>query len=418
MSEKYMPSVEAVIRAKANIRQVVLETPLQTNLNLSRQYEANIHLKREDLQIVHSYKIRGAFNKISSISEEDRKKGVICASAGNHAQGVAYACSFLKIKGTIFMPATTPLQKIEQVEMFGEDWITIVIEGDTFDDAQEAAHKAAKEDEAIFIPPFDDKLIIEGQATIAEELLRQTHEPIDYLFIPIGGGGLAAGISAYFSYLSPKTKIIGVEPLGAPSMKTSIALGKNTRLESIDKFVDGAAVMRCGDLNFDICKDLISDIVLVPEGEVCADILTLYNRDALIVEPAGTLSISALSQYKEEIKGKNVVCVVSGSNNDITRTQEIRERAMVHQGLKHYFILELPQRAGALKDFLLEVLTPTMDITHFEYSKKSYRSKGPVVIGIELKETAEKKVLFDHLDKSGINYKYINDRLEMYHVLI
>ena len=418
MSEKYMPSVEAVVRAKATIREVVMETPLQKNINLSKQYKANIQLKREDLQQVHSYKIRGAFNKISSISKEDRKKGVICASAGNHAQGVAYACSFLKIKGTVYMPATTPLQKIDQVKMFGEKWITIVIEGDTFDDAQEAAHLAATKDEAIFIPPFDDKLIIEGQATIAEEILRQTHESIDYLFLPIGGGGLAAGVSAYFSYLSPRTKIIGVEPMGAPSMKTSIEKGVNTRLESIDKFVDGAAVMKCGDLTFDICKDLISDIVLVPEGEICADILTLYNRDALIVEPAGTLSISALSQYKEEIEGKNVVCVVSGSNNDITRTQEIRERAMVHQGLKHYFILELPQRAGALKDFLINVLTPTMDITHFEYSKKSYRSKGPVVIGIELKEASEKDVLFEHLDRSGCKYQYINDRLEMYHVLI
>lgn len=418
MSEKYMPSVEAVIRAKATIREVILETPLQKNINLSRQYGANILLKREDLQQVHSYKIRGAFNKISSLNADDRKKGVICASAGNHAQGVAYACSFLKIKGTIYMPATTPLQKIDQVKMFGEEWITIEIEGDTFDDAQDAAHRAAEKSGAIFIPPFDDKLIIEGQATIAEEILRQTNEAIDYLFLPIGGGGLAAGISAYFSYLSPKTKIIGVEPLGAPAMKTSIKEGKNVRLDKIDKFVDGAAVMKCGDLTYDICKDLISDIVLVPEGEICADILTLYNRDALIVEPAGTLSISALSQYKEEIKGKQVVCVVSGSNNDITRTQEIRERAMVHQGLKHYFIIELPQRAGALKDFLIDVLTPTMDITHFEYSKKSYRAKGPVVIGIELTDAAEKDVLFERLDNSDMKYHYINDRLELYHVLV
>lgn len=418
MPEKYMPTVESVIRAKANIREVVLETPLQKNLNLSRQYEANILLKREDLQLVHSYKIRGAFNKISSLTEEERQKGVICASAGNHAQGVAYACSLLKIKGTIYMPTTTPLQKIDQVKMFGEDWISIVLEGDTFDDAQDAAYKMAHKKGYIFIPPFDDKYIIEGQATIAEELLRQINAPIDYLFLPIGGGGLAAGISAYFSYLSPNTKIIGVEPLGAPSMKTSIENGVNTKLESIDKFVDGAAVMKCGDLTFDICKELITDIVLVPEGEICADILTLYNRDAMIVEPAGTLSISALSQYKEEIKGKNVVCIVSGSNNDITRTQEIRERAMVHQGLKHYFIIDLAQRAGSLKDFLLNVLEPTMDITHFEYSKKSYRSKGPVIIGIELKEVADKEILFDRLNKYGVKYKYINEQLEMYHVLI
>lgn len=413
-----MPTVEDVIRAKSNIREVVTETPLQKNINLSRQYDATIMLKREDLQQVHSYKIRGAFNKISSISIEDRKKGIICASAGNHAQGVAYACSFLKIKGTIFMPTTTPLQKIDQVKMFGEDWIKIELEGDTFDDAQDAAFKTADLEGSIFIPPFDDKHIIEGQATVAEEMLRQTGAPIDYLFLPIGGGGLAAGISAYFSYLSPDTKIIGAEPLGAPSMKTSIEKGVNTKLDCIDKFVDGAAVMKCGDLTYDICKELITDIVLVPEGEICSDILTLYNRDAMIVEPAGTLSISALSQYAEEIKGKNVVCVVSGSNNDITRTQEIRERAMVYQGLKHYFILELAQRAGSLKDFLLEVLTPTMDITHFEYSKKSYRSRGPVIIGIELKEKEEKDLLFDRLNESGIKYQYINDRLEMYHVLI
>lgn len=418
MSERYIPTVEAVVKAKANIREVVMETPLQKNINLSRQYGANILLKREDLQQVHSYKIRGAFNKISSLNSDERKRGVICASAGNHAQGVAYACSFLKIKGTIFMPATTPLQKIDQVKMFGEEWVKIVIEGDTFDDAQEAAYKMAKTEGSIFIPPFDDKLIIEGQATVAEEILRQSDRPIDYLFLPIGGGGLAAGISSYFSHLSPNTKIIGAEPEGAPAMKTSIENGINTKLDSIDKFVDGAAVMKCGNLTFDICKDLISDIVLVPEGEICVDILTLYNRDAMIVEPAGTLSISALSQYKDEIKGKNVVCVVSGSNNDITRTQEIRERAMVYQNLKHYFILELPQRAGALREFLIEVLTPSMDITHFEYSKKSYRSRGPVIIGIELQKASDKVVLFERLNSHNLKYKYINDTLDMYHVLI
>lgn len=419
MSElRYKPTLENIAKAKLRIKDVVVETPSQYNHNLSTLFGANVLLKREDLQIVHSYKIRGAYNMISSLSDGERGAGVVCASAGNHAQGVAYACSRLQIQGKIFMPTTTPKQKVDQVKLFGEKWIEVILVGDTYDDANISAVEDCRLRSATFVPPFDDPLIIEGQATVAEEILRQVEDKLDYIFVPIGGGGLASGLASYFSYLSPDTKIIGVEPLGAPAMKRSFEEGKVVTLDKIDKFVDGAAVKRVGDVTFDICKDLIDDIVLVDEGEVCVNIRTLYNRDAMVVEPAGALSITALEHYKDKIKGKNVLCVVSGSNNDITRSQEIEERAAIYQELKHYFVLDLPQRAGALREFLVDVLTPSMDITHFEYSRKSYRSKGPAVIGIELKDKADKDLLFSRLDSFGLSYLYINDNLNMFHLLI
>lgn len=414
----YIPQVQEVQKAMLRIKSVVTTTPLSQSVRLSKLFNANVFLKREDLQQVRSYKIRGAYNKISSLSETDKQQGIVCASAGNHAQGVALSCRMLNIKGDIFMPVTTPQQKIEQVQMFGENNVNIILQGDTFDDSNNAAILFSKENGKTFVPPFDDEKVIEGQATIALEILDQTDVSIDYVFVPIGGGGLSAGLSSMFKVLSPQTKIIGVEPLGAPSMKEAIAAGKPVELTEIDKFVDGASVKKVGNLNFEICRQFLDDVVLIPEGKVCQTILDLYNRDAIVVEPAGALAISALDFYKEEIKGKNVVCVVSGSNNDITRTAEIKERALLYANLKHYFIVRFPQRAGALKEFVAEILGKTDDITYFEYSKKHNRENGPAVVGIELKNEADLQPLIERMKKHNFFGDYLNNKPDLFQFLV
>lgn len=417
-SEKYFPQIKNISQAKIRLNDVILHTPLQKNINLSEEFNANIFLKREDLQLVRSYKLRGAYNKIAQLSAEELEKGVVCASAGNHAQGVAYSCRELGISGKIYMPATTPKQKIRQVEMFGKENVKVILEGDTYDDSYQLAMEDCQKTGMIFIHPFDDQDIIEGQATVGLEIQQDTKEQIDYLFIPIGGGGLAAGVGAYFKQVSPSTKIIGVEPAGAPSMQRSIEAGKVTVLDKIDKFVDGAAVQKVGDITFEICKEVVDQIQPVPEGKICTKILELYNRDAIVIEPAGALSIAALDFFKEEIKGKNVVCIVSGSNNDITRTEEIKERSLLYEGLKHYFIVRFPQRAGALRIFVDVVLGPTDDVTHFEYSKKTNREKGPAMIGIELQKKDDLKGLIQRMEKNGFVYEYLNDNPDLFQYLI
>ena len=410
--------IQNILKAAKVLKGVALHTPLQYNKTLSDQYEASIWLKREDLQVVRSYKLRGAYNKINQLTPEERSHGVVCASAGNHAQGVAYSCNLLKIKGVIFMPVTTPNQKINQVKSFGGEWSEVMLVGDPFDDASAAAIIYCKEHAANFVHPFDDLAVIEGQGTVGKEIFEDMQKPIDYLFLPIGGGGLSAGVSSYFKHLSPQTKIIGVEPLGAPSMKTSIEAGKVITLNEIDKFIDGAAVKRVGDITFEICKNNLDDIVLIPEGKACSTILDLYNFQAIVVEPAGALSVSALDFYKEEIKGKNVVCVLSGSNNDITRTQEIRERSLLYEGLKHFFIIKFPQRAGALKYFVNTILGETDDIVHFEYVKKHSRENGPAVVGLELKNRDDLAALMSRLEASGFYYEYINNNATLLQLLV
>jgi threonine dehydratase len=414
----YFPKIKDIRKAAETIRQVADITPLTQSIRYSKTYDANILLKREDLHRVRSYKIRGAFNKISSLTKDETANGVVCASAGNHAQGVAFACNYLGIHGTIYMPSVTPKQKVEQTKLFGGDWVTVVLEGDTFDDSSDAAKKFCASEKKTYIHPFDDPKIIEGQATVGLEILEQTKKPIDYVFVAVGGGGLASGLIAVFKTLSPQTKIIGVEPEGAPSMKTSIEKGVNTELEHIDKFIDGAAVKRVGNLTFNICKDHLYDMVTVPEGKVCQTILDLYNRDAIVVEPAGALTITVLDDYKEEIKGKNVVCIVSGSNNDITRTAEIKERALLYGKLKHYFIIRFPQRPGALKEFVVDILGPTDDITHFEYSKKSSRENAPAVVGIELKSPDDLAPLIKRMKDNNFFGDYINDKPDLFQYLI
>lgn len=394
-------------KAAERLKKIVNRTPLSHNLNLSRKFSCNIYLKREDLQIVRSYKLRGAYNMMSTLSPAQLKQGVVCASAGNHAQGFAYSCKKLNCRGVVFMPVITPRQKVHQTKMFGEEWIDIQLVGDTFDDCAVAAKEFTDENKMVFIPPFEDPRIIEGQGTVGVEVLEEISN-IDFLFIPVGGGGLSAGVGSYFKTFSPSTRIIGVEPEGAPAMYQSIHAGKPVTLSEIDRFVDGAAVKRVGDLTFSICKDVLDDIHLVPEGKVCSTILQLYNEDAIVAEPAGALSIAALSDYSSQIKGKNVVCIVSGSNNDIDRMPEIKERSLQFEGLKHYFLISFAQRPGALKEFVNNVLGPTDDITRFEYMQKTNKEKAPALVGIELQNSSDYQILLDKMKSSNIAFSEIN----------
>jgi threonine dehydratase len=352
------------------------------------------------------------------LSATQKQCGVVCASAGNHAQGVAYSCNLLQIFGKIYMPKTTPKQKIKQVQLFGKSFVNIVLIGDTFDDAYAAAVLDSHENGAILIPPFDDIKVIAGQGTVGLEILDAHKNFIDYVFVPIGGGGLSAGLSTVFKMLSPKTKIIGVEPQGAPSMKTSIENGCNTKLESIDKFVDGAAVKKVGDLNFEICRENLDDIILVPEGKVCTTILKLYNEEAMVVEPAGALAIAALDFYADKIKNKKVVCILSGSNNDIERTEEIKERSLLYEGLKHYFMIQFPQRPGALKEFVNNILGDDDDITYFQFTKKNSREKGAVVVGLELKNKIDVEPIQEKMIEFGFEFTYLNDNKQLYSQLV
>lgn len=413
-----MIPIESVLKAQKNIKNIVQVTPLDVMENYSKKYEASVSFKREDLQVVRSYKIRGAYNRIVNLSKEDLVNGVVCASAGNHAQGVALACQKLKVKGVIFMPTTTPNQKIGQVRMFGQSFVEIVLEGDTYDASYAAASVYCKEHSATFVHPFDDEDVMAGQGTVGLELIDQSQDPIDYLFLPVGGGGLAAGVSSVFKILSPTTKIIGIEPEGAPSFNVSLEKGENTTLDHVEKFIDGAAVKRMGETTFEICKELVYKANIVSEGAVCSTILKVYNENALVVEPAGALSIAALDLYKEEIKGKNVVCIVSGGNNDITRMEEMKERSLLFEGLKHYFIIRFPQRAGALKEFVVEVLGPNDDIAYFEYTKKNNRDKGPAVVGIELKSKDDFEPLLLRMKEKGFLGEYLNESPELFQFLV
>ena len=416
--KKYFPALNDIMTAEHTLGEILSATPLIHNRTLSERFGAEVMLKREDLQVVRSYKIRGAYNKIRSLSEEQTKRGIVCASAGNHAQGVAFSCNKLGIRGKIFMPVTTPKQKINQVKMFGGEFVEVVLAGDTFDQANAAAMQACEDEGKTFIPPFNDEKIIEGQGTVGLETLQQSRAAIDYIFVPIGGGGLVSGVGSVIRQMSPQTKIIGVEPAGAAGMKLSFERGEVTTLDHIEKFVDGAAVQRVGDLTYDVCREVLDDIVVVPEGKVCTTILELYNFDAIVVEPAGALSISALDYYRDQIKGKNVVCVVSGSNNDIVRMEDIKERSLLYEGLKHYFVVSFPQRAGALQNFVTNVLGPNDDITYFEYKKKTNREKGPVLIGIELQNPDDFAGLTERMQANSIDYQYLNDNPTLFEFLI
>lgn len=411
-------AVENVLIAHHHLKDVVLHTPLQKNEYLSEKYGATIYFKREDLQHVRSFKLRGAYYKIKKIEDIARKSGVVCASAGNHAQGVAYACAHLNIKGTIFMPLTTPKQKVEQVRMFGRNKIEIILSGDTFDDSAAAAQDYCEEHEMIFIHPFNDLDIIAGQGTIGVEILNDIEDPLDFIFAGIGGGGLVAGISSYVKHISPRTKVIGIEPAGAASMKAAFDNNGPVTLEHIDKFCDGTAVQCVGEVTYNICRKYVDDIITVPEGKVSTAILDLYNKHAIVAEPSGALPVAALDLYKDQIKGKSVVVVISGGNNDISRMQEIKEKSLLYEGLLHYFIVNFPQRAGALRQFLTVVLGPNDDITTFEYTKKNNKESGPALVGIELSKPDDYDGLIDRMRINGFSFTEVNKDSQLFGLLV
>ena len=410
--------VSIIEAAYQRLKFIVKRTATERNANLSELYQANIYLKREDEQTVRSYKIRGAYNNIISRTKEEVKNGIVCASAGNHAQGFALSCKLLNIKGFVYMPVTTPKQKITQVKMFGKEMVEVRLLGDTFDDSSAQALAFCKENNMSFIHPFDNLDTIAGQGTVGLEILEDIQVPVDYLFMAIGGGGLASGVGSYFRAKSPKTVIVGVEPLGAPAMKMALEADKVITLDKIDKFVDGAAVKKVGETNFLICKEVLDSITLVPEGKTCSTILQLYNSDAIVVEPAGSLSIAALDFYKDQIKGKNVVCVVSGGNNDIDRMQEIKERSMLYEGLKEYFIVNFPQRPGALRSFLDDVLGPNDDIVRFEYLKKTNKEFGAAIVGVEYKNAADREPLTQNMTKFGFTFIALKDNAVLFDYLV
>ena len=407
-----------IVKANNRLKKIVARTPLVYNAMLSEKFQCEVFLKREDLQVVRSYKLRGAYNRMAQMSKTEKEKGIICASAGNHAQGVAYACYKLGIKGTIYMPETTPRQKISKVRSFGKEMVEIVLSGDTYDQAYDLAHKACEAEGKVFIHPFNDPEVMAGQGTVGMEILADSNHSIDFLFLPVGGGGLASGVGSYFKQVSPGTSIIGVEPEGAPAMYESLKQNKLVRLQKIEKFVDGAAVEQVGDQTLHYCKQILDDMHLVPEGKVCATILELYNEEAIVAEPAGALSIAALDHYAEQIKGKCVVCIVSGGNNDVMRMEDIKERALLYEGLKHYFLIKFPQRAGALREFLVNVLGPKDDIAHFEYTKKNNRDTGPALVGIELESKADYQSLLDRMEKYQVQYQVVNDNPMLFNLLV
>lgn len=403
--------------ALERLKSVVKRTPLEYNQRLSEKYQCEVYLKREDLQIVRSYKLRGAYNLISQLSQTQLNNGVVCASAGNHAQGVAYSCNKLGTHGIIFMPEITPKQKVNQTKLFGNGNVEIVLTGDTFDDCLREALIYTEKHEMTFIPPFDHPLVIEGQGTVGVEILQQLPDT-DVVIMPVGGGGLSAGIGNYFRQVKPNTLLIGTEPEGAPSMYEAFRNQQPVTLNSINKFVDGASVKRVGNFTYQLCKEVLDEMLLIPEGKVCTTILKLYNDDAIVAEPAGALSIAALDFCKEKIIGKKVVCILSGGNNDIDRLQEIKERSLIYEGLKHYFIIRFPQRPGALRLFANKILGPNDDITRFEFVKKTERESGPALVCIELQFKEDYNSLINRMKEHRFDYKEINNDNNLFEYFI
>ena len=400
----------------------IVKSSLSHNKRLSEIYKANIYLKNEDEQIVRSYKIRGAFNCINKLTEQEKQRGVVCASAGNHSQGVAFCCNFFKISGTIFMPKTTPNQKIRAVREFGKDFVEIKIAGDNFDESFSEAKNFCKEHNKIFISPFNDENVIKGSATIGLEIISQfkkqeLKEEIDYIFIPLGGGGLLSGVSEIFKNLSPKTKIIGVEPKSAACGYVSLKRGENTQLNITSTFVDGASVKKIGSLCFKYILKNVSQINIVDENRLCSSILYFLEKEGRVIEPAGILSIDSLKDFKNEIRDKNVVCIVSGSNFDFDRLSEVNERSLKYEGLKKYILCEFPQREGALKEFV-NFLVGGMNITRFEYLKKTNKEKGSVLIGIETHSKKNFETFFNTLKENNWDFKDITHNNLLFDLLV
>lgn len=401
-------SIDDVRLAAEHLRDVVVRSPLERNERLSQATGANVWLKREDLQPVRSYKLRGAYNFIISLTPAEQANGVVCASAGNHGQGVAYTCRQLGVRCRVVLPRTTPRQKREQIAALGGGETTVIVAGHTYDEAHEAAVVLAHNEGAVLVPPFDDALVVAGQGTVALEVVEQLGGPPDLLLVPVGGGGLLAGCAVVAEGTTPRMRVVGVEPAGAPSMRAALDAAEPVTLGSIDSFVDGAAVRRVGAHTFELVQSLVDDVVIVPEGRVCTTMLELYQRDGIIAEPAGALAIAALSDGLAVAPGSSVVAILSGGNNDVSRYGEIVERSLVHQGLKHYFLVEFPQEPGALRGFLDNVLGPTDDITLFEYVKKNNREIGPALVGIELLTRGDLAPLLARMGSSGLQIERLS----------
>ena len=390
---------------------VLSPTPLQRCARLSQQVQGEVWLKREDLQEVRSYKLRGAYALISSELVTARATGVVCASAGNHAQGVAWACSRLEIHGRVYVPGTTPRQKRERVRAIGGPWVTVVVTGDTYDDASEEAARDAGRTGAVLVPAFDDPRTVGGQGTVAKEVVEQLGRAPDTLVVPVGGGGLLAGSLAWLGERHPQVRTVGVEPAGAASMAAALAAGQPVTLPSVDTFVDGAAVRRVGATTFPLVRDHAAELVVVDEGHVCTEMLRLYQVDGIIAEPAGALAAAALSGPDtgptggplHVRPGGTTVVVLSGGNNDVSRYGEVLERSLVSEGLKHYFLVEFPQEPGALRRFLDGVLGPDDDIVLFEYVKRTNREIGPALVGLELSRADDLAPLLDRMGSSGLS---------------
>jgi threonine dehydratase len=411
-------TISQIDEAAKRLEGVIAETPLQRSKRLSALFDANVYIKREDLQEVRSYKIRGAYNKMSSLTDAEKKRGIVAASAGNHAQGVALSCALLKIKGVIFMPTITPNQKIDRVKHFGDGFVEIKLIGETYDDASKASHEYCEKQKAVYVHPFNDPATIAGQGTIGKEIYEKLEGNVDIVIVPIGGGGVASGVSSYLKQMNPKIKIYGTEPKGAAAMFESIKKGTLVTLDKIDTFVDGAAVKCVGDLTFEICRNNLERVITIPEGKICNTMISLYQNEGIIAEPAGALSLSAFDDLRKEVKGKTVVCILSGGNNDLMRYPEIMERSLIYQGRKHYFIIEFTQKPGELRVFLDKALGQNDDIVLFEYMKKTNREKGAALVGVELADRKDYQPLTQRMKAAGINFEILSDKELLYNYIV
>ncbi|MCA0146783.1 threonine ammonia-lyase IlvA [Blastococcus sp. LR1] len=416
MTETFDAEVHAAVDRLAGVAE---RTPLQRNARLSASTGADVWVKREDLQVGRSYKIRGAYNTISRLGPAERAAGVVCASAGNHGQGVAYACRALQVHGHVFVPGTTPRQKRERIAALGGDMVQLVVVGDSYDEAASAAAAHAAGTGATLVPAFDALSTVAGQATVAVEILEQLGSVPDVVVLPVGGGGLLAGCATWLRAHSPGTRLVGVEPAGAASMAAALAAGEPVDLPEIDTFVDGAAVRRVGAVTHPLVRDSGAELLAVPEGQICTEMLDLYQADGVIAEPAGALATAALSGGIVSVEpGQTVVCLLSGGNNDVSRYAEVVERSLVHRGLKHYFLVEFPQEPGALRRFLDEVLGPDDDIVLFEYIKRDNRETGAALTGIELGSADGLPELMERIEASPLKIQLVAPGSTAYRFLV
>lgn len=415
---EYALSSTDIAAAAQRLRGIAKETTLEHSERLTNILGVNVYLKREDLQQCRSFKVRGAYNKIASLTPEQQQRGVVCASAGNHAQGVAYACASLQIQGRIYLPSNTPRQKRDRISTIGGQWVEQVIVDGSFDKANELAREYAEAEGIVFVAPYDDPLTIAGQGTIGVELSLQMPADTDTIVIPIGGGGLAAGVALWVKTHHPQIKLIGVEPSGAASAAAAVEAGEPVTLTVSDNFVDGTAVGRIGDTPFPLLRDLLDQVVVVPEGAVCSEMLDLYHSEGIIAEPAGALAAAAIHHYLPHKPAGSVIGIVSGGNNDLSRYAEVQERSLRHEGLRHYFLVTFSQEPGSLLGFLKNVLAPNQDIVHFEYTKKNNRDTGPALVGIDIESPQDLAGLLRRMEESPLRVEQVAPDSEIFRLLV